>query len=120
MPTTTKLQSRLPEIIAEMEVTLPVALRAGAEAIAEDAKGRVPVRTGALRDAIHVEHLPARGDLPEAEQVIAGDGGDVFYGHIVEHGSAANNVPPHPFLIPAFEAQAAGIELLLAEALRRL
>ena len=33
--------------------------------------------------------------------VIAGDF-DAFYGHIVEHGSTQN--PPHPFLIPAFEA----------------
>ncbi len=67
-----------------------------ADAIAEDAKGRVPVATGKLRDAIHVE----RKGLAEYV-VIAGDD-EAFYGHMVEFGTRRQ--PPHPFLTPAAEA----------------
>lgn len=90
------LESRLPEIIAELPHEVGDALKEGADAIAEGAQERVPIETGALRDAIHVEETDG-GYL-----VVAGDN-DAFYGHIVEHGSV--NTPPRPFLIPAYEAE---------------
>ena len=72
--------SRIPQITAELLPRLEAATGAGAELIAERAKQRVPVNTGALRDAIHVE--PDDGGFA----VIAGNT-EAFYGHIIEHGA---------------------------------
>jgi len=79
---------------AELALRLDAAAAASAEIVAARAKERAPVATGRLRDAIHVE----RDDNGFA--VIAGDN-DVFYGHIVEHGSVRTSA--HPFMIPALE-----------------
>lgn len=87
-------KSRLPEIIAELPVAIRAALVMSAQKIAQDAKDRVPVETGRLRDAIHVELTE------EGVEVVAGDH-DVFYGHMIEHGTTHS--PPHPFLVPALE-----------------
>lgn len=86
-------RSRLPKIAAEIAPALDVIARAGAELVEAHAEERVPVETGRLRDAIHVEQ-----ERPGAYFVVAGDN-EAFYGHIVEHGGV--NTPPHPFLIPA-------------------
>ena len=47
---------------------------------------------------------------------------DVWYGHLVEHGSSVVDKrppqPPHPFLVPALEAHRAVIRLRVEEALR--
>lgn len=104
-------RSRLPRIAAGLHVALDAAVKAGAERVAEDAKERVPIRSGALRDAIHTE------DDDGGTYVIAGDSG-VFYGHIVEHGGA--RTPARPFLIPALEENRAGIVAAAAVAVRRL
>jgi HK97 gp10 family phage protein len=107
-----RLKSRLPEIALELEPRVDAALRATAESIEDTAKTRVPVDTGTLRDAIHVE------DSGELEySVVAGDT-QAFYGHIVEHGST--NTPPQPFLIPAAELGRAAAEAFVREALRGL
>jgi HK97 gp10 family phage protein len=89
-------KSRLPAIAAELALKVDATAGAGAELIAAAAQDRVPVRTGALRDAIHVE----RTGIAEYE-VIAGND-SVFYGHIVEHGGAYT--PARPFMTPALEA----------------
>jgi HK97 gp10 family phage protein len=88
------MTSRLPQIVAELPVAVRAALVASAQKIAQDAKDRVPVKSGRLRDGIHVE-IGEEGVL-----VVAGDR-DVFYGHMVEHGTTHS--PPHPFLVPALE-----------------
>ena len=104
-------QSRIPQITAELLPRLEAATGAGAELIAERAKQRVPVNTGALRDAIHVE--PDDGGFA----VIAGDT-EAFYGHIIEHGGVRQ--PAHPFLIPAAEESREEVISLVAAALRSL
>jgi HK97 gp10 family phage protein len=105
------LRSRLPEIIAELDPAVREAASAGAELIAESAKGRVPVVTGRLRDAIHVQASP------EGVYVIAGDR-QAFYGHIIEHGSIY--APAHPFLLPSLEENRSLVEDGVRAAIRRV
>lgn len=105
------LKSRIPEIIAELPVSVDAAIKEGAEAIAEDAQERVPVDSGALREAIHVEKIEG------GYSVVAGDD-NAFYGHIVEHGGV--RTPPRPFLIPAFEANVDALVEGVEEALEDL
>ena len=88
-------QSRIPRIVAELAAKMDAGSRAAAELIAARAKDRAPVRTGKLKNAIHVERERA-GE----HAVVAGDR-DVFYGHIVEHGGAHSAA--RPFLVPALE-----------------
>jgi HK97 gp10 family phage protein len=101
------LKSRLPEIAAELVAKANAIPGAGAELVVAHAKDRVPVDTGRLRDAIHVEESEG------GHMVVAGDK-QAFYGHIVEHGS--RNTPPHPFLIPAAEESRKEIEALALKA----
>jgi HK97 gp10 family phage protein len=105
------LSSRIPEIAAELVPRLEAAVEAAAEQIAEGARQRVPVLSGRLREAIHVEH-----DGLEAS-VVAGTP-QVFYGNIVEHGSAHRGA--HPFLVPAFEDSRESVMGLLSRALEGL
>lgn len=107
----TSLQSRIPGIMLDLPGEVDAAIKAGAEAIAEDAQGRVPVDSGALRDAIHVEQIPG------GYSVVAGND-QAFYGHIVEHGGA--RTPSRPFLIPAFEAKRDTLLKAVEEALEDL
>jgi HK97 gp10 family phage protein len=90
------LKSRLPEIAVTLEPRVIAAVRAGAEAVEAEAKTRVPVASGALRDAIHT-------DLDGDDVYVVAGTDDVFYGHLVEHGTS--RVPARPFLVPALEAR---------------
>jgi len=106
------LRSRIPSIAAQLQARVDGALRAGAEAIEQQAKQRVPVASGDLRDAIHVER-EAMGEYA----VVAGDD-NVFYGHMVEFGTA--RVPARPFLVPAAEASRDTIVTAVTTVLRGL
>lgn len=106
------LKSRIPQIQVALSRIPDVANKDIAESIAEEARERVPTRTGALRDAIHVEF---KGDNDWS--VVAGDT-DAFYGHIVEYGST--HTAPHPFLTPAAESQLPTLWARYAAYLRRL
>lgn len=90
-----KLTSRIPQIVVEIPRAVDAAIEQGAQDIAEEAQARVPVATGSLRDAIHVEKVEG------GYSVVAGDSA-TFYGHIVENGGA--RTPAQPFLVPAFES----------------
>lgn len=90
------LRSRLPQIIAELPGASDEALKDAAEQLAEAVRERVPVASGALRDAVHVQ------EVEHGYAVVAGDS-DAFYGHMVEFGTT--HTAARPFLIPAFEAQ---------------
>lgn len=105
------LQSRIPQIIGELDDKLLEGVTALAEQIAEGARERVPVETGALRDAIHVR--------VEDDQVavVAGDN-MAFYGHMVENGTV--KAPAHPFLVPAFEAELPDLAEIVGERLEDL
>jgi HK97 gp10 family phage protein len=105
------LKSRIPKITVEMLPAVEAALQAGAEIIESAAKGRVPVDTGRLRDAIHIERDGLGFD------VIAGDT-DAFYGNMVEHGTT--HTAPHPFLVPALEAKRTEVVTSVREAIRRI
>lgn len=109
MPAT--LKSRIPQIAASIQPRVEAAMRSGAEAIAESAKARVPVLSGELRDAIHVDAQD------EGYYVVAGDD-DAFYGHMIEFGTS--RFPAEPFLIPAAEEQREPLENAVSAALRRL
>jgi HK97 gp10 family phage protein len=104
------LENRLPEIAAALEVEVRAAAREAAELVAADARTRVPVDTGRLRAAIHVEQTA------ETTEVVAGDR-EAWYGHIVEHGGVGH--PAHPFLIPALEENREAIVALIAERVNR-
>lgn len=106
------LKSRFPEIEAELKPKVDLAVREAAHLIAESAKGRVPVATGRLRASIHVDR---QGPLHYS--VIAGDA-DVFYGHMVEHGTT--NTPARPFMVPAVEEHRTTAVALVGKALRSL
>lgn len=105
------LKSRFPAIAVALPEVVERALKVGAEQIADSARARVPQRSGALHDSIHVD------TESEGVYVVAGDSA-VFYGHIVEHGSV--NTPPRPFLIPAFEENRTEVVGLVDAALSRL
>lgn len=107
-----KYESRFPQITRELRPKVSRGTRAGAELIVQAAKSRVPVRSGALRDAIHIDF---RGDADYA--VVAGDH-NAFYGHMVEFGTTHS--PAHPFLVPAVEERKAAVEAAIVVALRSL
>jgi HK97 gp10 family phage protein len=103
--------NKLPQIIAELEPAVRAALETSAQDVVDAAKARVPIDTGKLYRAIHVELTN------EGVEVQAGNN-DVFYGHIVEHGGI--NHPPHPFLVPALEENRELIIERVAAALRKV
>ena len=104
--------SKLPRIAASLVPKLDAAAASAAEIVAGRARDRVPVNTGRLRDAIHVER-----DGVSTYAVVAGDT-EAFYGHIVEHGSV--HTPAHPFLVPALEESRKEALAIAAAALRAL
>jgi HK97 gp10 family phage protein len=104
-------RSRLPQIAAELGIKMRAAENAAAQVVAQRARDRAPVATGKLRDAIHVENDP------DGALVVAGND-DVFYGTMVEHGTARN--PPHPFLVPAAEESRGEVQKLARALLRGL
>lgn len=106
------LRSRLPRIARELDSQLEPALREIAVRIAVGAKARVPVDTGALRDAIHVERVD------ESTYLVVAGNGDVYYGHMVENGTVRE--APRPFLIPAAESARDNIDEAARRALGNL
>ena len=107
------LRSRFPRIQVELEAVVEAAVKRGAEHVAARARDRAPVGepTVHLRDAIHVERDAA------GYSVVAGDT-EVFYGHMVEHGTSHS--APRPFLVPALMESEGEILALLKLALRDL
>jgi HK97 gp10 family phage protein len=106
------LKSRIPAIAAEIPLKMDAVAAAAATMISQRAKDRVPVASGKLRDAIHVER---RGVSDYA--VVAGDR-EAFYGHIVEHGGA--HTPARPFMTPALEDSRDEILAMATGALKAL
>lgn len=70
------------------------ALRAGAKVIEEEAKRRVPVKTGALRDSIRVSTSARGGQVTATIKAGGKKGGQVYYAHLVEYGSAPHVILP--------------------------
>jgi HK97 gp10 family phage protein len=105
-------KSRFDEIRRELPDRVDGAVKAAAGLIADGALERVPVDTGDLQRAIHVERQAEREYL-----VVAGDR-SAFYGHMVEFGTSHS--APRPFLIPAFEAAREQVEAMVATSLKAL
>lgn len=106
------LRSRLTAIAAALDEQIDPAIHEIAVQAQADAKSRVPVDTGDLRDAIQVVKVE-----DGVYAVVAGND-DVFYGHMVENGTS--HTPPRPFLIPAGEAVRGKIDDAVRQALRDL
>ena len=78
-------------------------LRAGARLIAKDAKARVPVRTGALRDSITVATV-RKSKRSARRQVLIGFKKPVSRrAHLTEFGTKFQ--PAEPFMRPALDSQ---------------
>jgi len=100
----TELEDKLSNLDEKLGKALDEALNEIAEKIRDDAKGFVPVDTGALRKSIRVEK---KGKLEV--QVIAGGGGvinprtgrEVDYAGYVEFGTS--RMSPQPYMQPALE-----------------
>lgn len=101
-------RNKLPLIIGELHSKTDDALREAVDAVVDEAKGRVPVDSGKLRDAIHVE------ETEDGYSIVAGDN-EAFYGHLVEFGTTHSAA--HPFLLPAFEAERESILDAVSDAL---
>jgi HK97 gp10 family phage protein len=89
------LVSRIPQIIRRVESQVSSVNKQSAERIAQDARRRVPVKTGRTRDSIRAQR--AKGDDWEA---VVG-----FPGQFIERGTA--RVAARPFMVPAAEAERA-------------
>ena len=100
----TELEDKLSNLEEKLTNALAEALEEIAEKIRDDAKGFVPVDTGALRKSIRVEK---KGSLEVS--IIAGGGGvinprtgrEVDYAGYVEFGTS--RASPQPFMQPALE-----------------
>jgi HK97 gp10 family phage protein len=99
-------RNNLDRIARQVKPAVEEAIRDGAELVVARAKARAPVRTGALKAAIHSELVH------NGYEVVAGDG-DVFYGHLVEHGT--HHSAAQPFLVPALEESRSDV-IKIAEA----
>lgn len=114
------LESRLPQIAAELRPRVSAAVKAGSELIAARAREIVPVleqptpdrEPGALRDSIAVRRAG-----PAAYRVGAGSS-EAFYARFVELGTEA--MEAEPFLIPAAEGEQEQLVAGVAAALRTL
>jgi HK97 gp10 family phage protein len=94
------------------------ALREAAKVVAAEARARVPVETGTLRDSIKVRALKGkRGSV--GASVESGEGqfkDESFYGAFIEFGT--RNAPAKPFLRPAAKSKQPACVAVVAEAIR--
>ena len=111
------LKSRLPQVAAELRPRVGKAVKEAAEVIAEDARSRVAIGPPPVHifDAITVQRREAAG---YAVAVPARSEKGVAYPFVVEFGGRTQD--PHPFLIPAAEANKDNAVYLVTAALRGL
>jgi HK97 gp10 family phage protein len=101
-----------PEIItAEIEAKAMDRLEKAANVIADNARGRVVVDSGKLKESIRVVRL--KGDPKMDVRVYAGNRnkGGAFYAHMVEYGTV--KMPAKPFLRPALAASKGQIKSIV-------
>ena len=78
-------------------------LNQGAKIIAEAMRGKVPVKTGALKKSIKTKKLKRLGAQP-APSIAAIDRKKAPHAHLVEFGHGGPQpAPPHPFFRPAVD-----------------
>lgn len=88
------------------------ALADGAQVVVDDAKSRVPVKTGALRNSIHSKKM----DRGTAIKIVADakDKSGVPYGQYVEFNPLINE----PFMYPAMDAHREEIKQNIKNAIK--
>lgn len=111
------LRSRLPQVAAELQPRVGHAVKEAAEVIAEDARSRVNIGPPPehIYDAITVVRQEAAA---YAVEVPAYSDKHIAYPFVVEFGGETQQ--PHPFLIPAAEANTDNAVYLVTAALRGL
>lgn len=77
------------------------ALKAGAQPVLARAKSTCPVKSGALRDGLHIAGSNKKGVTTVAVQ----SSGPQYYGNMVERGTS--RMKPHPWIAKAMESVAA-------------
>lgn len=95
------------QVTAEVEKTAMDRLEQAGEAVADRARGLVPVLSGKLKATIRVVRL--KGDPKLNIRVYAGnrEKGGAFYAHMVEYGTT--KMKAKPFLRPALNASKGSI-----------
>jgi HK97 gp10 family phage protein len=138
-----ELQRMLSELPGNIERNIVrSALRQAAMVIEADAKQRVPVSTGRLRDSIHASVRIRRGKPTATIKAGGGGKGGAWYAHLVEFGAAAHVIKPKkakalivvgkvregvhhpgakktPFMRPAMDASAQAAVLAFANQVRK-
>lgn len=114
-----KLLERLNQISYDIAADLETAAKAGAKSIRDEAKSRVPVKTGTLRDSITMETVEKDED---GVTIRIGPGKEGFYGLFLELGTS--KMPARPWLVPAVKGKQQealkAVEDALKKALNRL
>lgn len=111
------LQRKLKQMeLALQRQALIEAAQAGAQIVLDDARSRVPVRTGNLRRNIRKRLAGRQSDIHEAtvEVQVAKKG---FYGRFIEFGT--KHLSAHPFFRPAIENNLERIKATMRAVLKR-
>ncbi len=111
-----ELFSNLRAIERDIANQLESIIKKAAEIIVDEAKKRVPVDTGKLRNSLTVKTLEVKKD-----QLVIGvgpEGKDVYYWFFVEFGSA--NAEAQPYLRPAFENKKNAVKKEISREIKRL
>ena len=104
------------ELGADVEEAAKQALEEGAEIIVNDAKSRVAVDTGKLRDSIHFKKLNNGTKIRIIADAykVGSDGKKIYYGQLVEFSPKINK----PFMYNSLEAHRAEIKQNIINAIR--
>ncbi len=94
---------------AVKEVYLKAGLR-----LRDQARSRVPVKTGALKEAI----FAARGDENKPNVLVGVNYKKAPHAHLIEYGTV--RAPAHPYLRPAVSASADEMRRIIESGLRRI
>lgn len=89
-----------------------MALEDGAQIVVDEAKSRVPVKTGALRDSIHFKKLNKGTKIRIVADAKDRDGTE--YGQYVEFSPLINE----PFMYPAMDSRRAEVKQKIIDAIR--
>lgn len=96
---------------------------AGGEVIRAEAESKAPRKSGTLAGSIKTE---IRKQTRSRVEIHVGPGAKGWYGRLVEDGHAIvvngakiGDVPPHPFLRPAFDEKVDEAQRVVEEELRR-
>lgn len=105
-----KLLEKLRQLGEAAADALEEAAEAGADIVLEDAKARVPVRTGTLKESLTKETTEKTAGRAV---VSVGPGKEGFYGRFVELGTS--KTAPRPFLRPALDKNRRGVKAAVGD-----